>query len=95
MKLENLNEPLLQMSLAYVEMHFSLQKWLREGCRYSMVFLEERRGQVLRWLFTARTGDRHMKEASWRTLLLAIFLTGLLLGIPSQALCPIQIYHST
>lgn len=94
MKPENLNEPLLQMSLAYVEMHFSLQKWLREGCRYSMVFLE-RRGQVLRWLSTARTGDRHMKEAFWRTLLLAIFLTGLLLGIPSQVLCPIQIYRST
>lgn len=34
-----------------------------------------------------------MKEASWRTLLLAIFLTCLFLGIPSQVLCPIQIYR--
>lgn len=92
--LENLDEFLLQMNLAYVEMQLSLQKWLREGCRYSVVFLE-RRTQVLRWPSTARTGDWQMKEASSRTLLLAISLTGLFLGIPLQVLCPIQIYRST
>lgn len=32
----------------YVEMQCSLQKWLGEGCSYTMVFLE-RRTQVLRW----------------------------------------------
>lgn len=42
------NESLLQVSLAYVEMQCSLQKWLREGYSYSVLFLE-RWGQVLRW----------------------------------------------
>lgn len=42
------NESLLQVSLAYVEMWCSLQKWLREGYSDSVVFLE-RWGQVLRW----------------------------------------------
>lgn len=42
------NESLLQVSLAYVETRCSLKKWLREGCSYSVVFLE-RWAQVLRW----------------------------------------------